>query len=127
MAALGLITAVGTPEHITGSVFRAARQAHRKHRTFAWLARHGHVASHHARQLAGDGEAEPSPTEALRGRGISLAELLEELRLLLRRHADATVGDRELDPAASVGDPARSQRDLTFLGELARIAEEVEQ
>jgi len=56
-----------------------------------------------------------------------LAELLEQLRLLLRGHADAAVGDRKLDPAASVGDPARLQRHLTFLGELARIAQQVEQ
>src|SRR6516162_3593956 len=105
----------------------APRQAHGEHRTFARLARHNHIAAHHARQLAGDGEPETSAAETLRGRGISLAELLEQLRLLLRRHADATVGDRELDPAASIGDPARSQRDLTFLGELAGIAQQVEQ
>src|SRR6516225_1176015 len=103
MAALGLITAVGTPEHITGSVFHAGRQSHRKHRTFAWLARHGDVAAHHARELAGDSKAEPRAAEALSGRGISLAELLEQLCLLLRRHADASVSDSELNPAASVG------------------------
>src|SRR5262245_26173757 len=31
---------------------RAARQAHREHRTLAGLARHCHVATHHARELA---------------------------------------------------------------------------
>src|SRR5262249_45375454 len=56
-----------------GGLWRAARQAHRKHRTFAQLARHGHVASHHARELAGDGKAEPRAAEALRGCGVSLA------------------------------------------------------
>src|SRR5262249_16316582 len=60
-------------------------------------------------------------------RGIGLAELLEQLGLLLRSHADAGVSDRELNPAASVGNSARPQPDLTFLGELAGIAEEVEQ
>jgi hypothetical protein len=30
----------------------AARQAHREHRALARLARHGHVAAHHARELA---------------------------------------------------------------------------
>ena len=59
------------------------RQPHRKHRTFARLARHRHVAAHHARELAGDGEAKPGAAEALRGRGVGLAELLEQLRLLL--------------------------------------------
>src|SRR6516164_6278805 len=90
-----------------GSWRLAPRQAHGEHRTFARLARHRDVAAHHARELAGDGEPEPSAAETLRGRGISLAELLEQLRLLLRGHADAAVGDRKLDPAASVGDPAR--------------------
>ena len=44
----------------------AARQPHREPRTFARLARHGHVAAHHARQFAGDGKAEPRPAVAAR-------------------------------------------------------------
>src|SRR5215471_2004613 len=110
-----------------GGLWRAARQAHRKHRTFAQLARHGHVASHHARELAGDGKAEPRAAEALRGRGVSLAELVEQLCLLLRSHANASVSDGELNPATSVGDPTRLQLDLTLFGELAGIAQQVEQ
>src|SRR5262245_31111354 len=106
---------------------RAARQAHREHRALARLARHRHVAAHHARELARESKAEPSAAEALRGRGIGLAELLEQLCLLLRRHANAGVSDRELDPIASIGHLARPQPDLAFLGELASIAEEVEQ
>ena len=47
---------------------RAARQAHCKSRAFARLARHCHVAAHHAGELAGDGEAQPGATEALRRR-----------------------------------------------------------
>src|SRR5262249_58406028 len=62
----------------------APRQAHGEHRAFAVLARHGHIAAHHARELAGDGKAEPRTAETLRGRGISLAELLEQFCLLLR-------------------------------------------
>src|SRR5262245_53332954 len=46
---------------------RAALQAHREHRALAWLARHRHVAAHHARELAGDGKAEPGAAEVLRG------------------------------------------------------------
>ena len=65
------------------------------------------IAAHHARELAGDGEAEPGAAEALRGRGIGLGELLEQLRLLLRRHADAGIGHGELDPVASVDHPSR--------------------
>src|SRR5215831_3026288 len=83
-----------------GGLWRAARQAHRKHRTSAQLARHGHVAAHHARELAGDGEAQTRAAEALSGRGVSLAELLEQLCLLLRRHANAGIDHRQLDPIA---------------------------
>ena len=45
---------------------RAARQAHREHRALARLARHGHVAAHHARELAREGKAEPRPAVAPR-------------------------------------------------------------
>src|SRR6516162_3749388 len=110
-----------------GSWRLAPRQAHGEHRTFARLARHRDVAAHHARELAGDGEAETGAAETLRGRDIGLSELLEQLGLLFGGHADAGVGDCELDPVATVSDPARPQSDLAFLGELAGIAEEIEQ
>src|SRR6516165_2744751 len=109
------------------SGWRAARQSHGEHRAFALLARHSHVAAHHARELAGDGEAATGSAEALRGRGISLAELLEQLRLLLRRHANASIRDGELDPVAAVNHPSRSQRDFALFGELAGVAQQVEQ
>src|SRR5262249_61351886 len=96
-----------------------ARQAYRKYSPLARLARHRHVAAHHACELAREGEAEPRAAEALSGRGIGLAELLEQLALLLRSHANAGVSDRELDPVATVGDPTRPQPNLAFLGELA--------
>src|SRR5262245_49526021 len=70
-----------------------ARQPHREHGALARLARHRHVTRHHARELAGDGKAEPRAAEALGGRGIGLAELLEQLGLLLRSHANAGVSD----------------------------------
>src|SRR5262245_42396462 len=85
-----------------GSWGFAPRQAHGEYRALAWLARHGHVAAHHARELAGDGKAEPRAAEALNGRSIGLAELLEQLGLLLRRHANAGVGDGELDEVAAI-------------------------
>src|SRR5262249_8209250 len=46
---------------------RSARQAHCKYRTFARLAPHRHIATHHARELAGDGKAETRAAVALRG------------------------------------------------------------
>ena len=66
-------------------MYRAAWQPHGEHRALARLARHRHVATHHARELAGDGEPEPRAAKLLRGRPIGLAELLEQLCLLLRR------------------------------------------
>src|SRR5262249_21301484 len=96
---------------------------HSEYRTLAWLARHSHVATHHARELAGDGKAESRAPETLCSRGIGLAELPEQLGLLLRRHADAGIGHGQLDPVASVCHPARPQRDLALLGELEGIAQ----
>src|SRR5262249_14434483 len=48
-----------------GSWRLAPRQAHSEHRAFAWLAPHGHVAAHHARELAREGKAETGAAEAL--------------------------------------------------------------
>src|SRR5262249_7708930 len=79
---------------LAGSWRLALRQAHGEHRAFALLARHGHVTAHHARELAGDGEAETGAAEAPRSRGIGLAELLEQLCLLLRCHANAGIDHR---------------------------------
>src|SRR5262249_22657030 len=103
------------------------RQTHYKHRTFAQFARRRHIATHHARELAGDGKAKTSAAEALRGRGIGLAELLEQLCLLFRRHADAGVGDGELDEVAAIAHLACRKVALARFGELAGIAEEIEQ
>jgi hypothetical protein len=87
----------------------APRQAHCEHRPLARLARHRHVATRHARELAGDGEAEPGAAEALRGGGISLAELLEQFRLLFRGQTYAGVGDGELDETAAIVRLARTE------------------
>jgi|SRR6516164_3500712 len=65
--------------------------------------------------------------EALSSRGIGLAELLEQLRLLLRGQADAGVGDGKLDEAAAIAHLACRKLDLARSGELAGIAEEIEQ
>src|SRR5262245_19909624 len=65
--------------------------------------------------------------ETLCSRGISLGELLEQLGLLRRRHADPGVGHGEPEPVASVCHPARLQRDLALLRELKGIAQQIEQ
>jgi hypothetical protein len=103
---------------------RADWQAHRKHRAFARAARHGHVAAHHAGELARDGKPEAGAAKALRGRSIDMtadqqAKLFEEFT--------AAVSYRELDPVAPVDYPPRPQLDFALLGELASIAQQIEQ
>src|SRR5262249_24865282 len=93
----------------------SARPTRGERGAFAGLTRDSHVAAHHARELAGNGEAKPGAAKLLGGRPIGLADLLEQLCLLLRCHADAGVSDRELNPVATVGDPARPPPDLPFL------------
>jgi len=105
----------------------AGGHPHRKYRAFARFARHGHVAAHHARELAREGKAQSSAAEVLRGRGIGLGELFEQLCLLLRSHADAGVGDSELDEGTAIAHLACRKLDLAFFGELAGIAQEIEQ
>jgi hypothetical protein len=104
------------------------RQVHGKDRALARLARHCHVAAHHTCELARDGEPEASPAEALGRRRIGLHEFLEQFALLFGGHADAGVGDSEIDPVATVSQhPARTQCHLTLFGEFAGIAEQIEQ
>src|SRR5262245_11097902 len=99
-----------------------AWQAHREYRALARLARHSHIAAHHACELAGDGKTETGAAETLRGGFIRLAELLKQFGLLLSRHADASIGEGHLNPVAAVPDPTCSQLDLAFFCKLAGIA-----
>jgi cation diffusion facilitator family transporter len=73
----GIVMAMRASAGRRGLRGRAARQTHCKDRTFAWLTRHSHIAAHHAREIAREREAEPRASEPVRGRGISLRELLE--------------------------------------------------
>src|SRR5262249_44400013 len=86
-----------------------------------------YVAAHHARELSRDRQAEASAAEALRGCLVGLAELVEQLGLLLRRHPNAGIGDRDLDPVAAVSQVACLKLDLAILRELAGIAQQVKQ
>ena len=52
------------------------------------------LAAHHARELAGDGEAETGAAVLPCGRRIGLSELLEQLGPLLRCHTDAGIDHR---------------------------------
>ena len=113
--------------HCLNVCARPSWQTDREYRPLARLTRHGHVAAHHACKLARDGESEAGAAEALRGRGIGLRELLKQLAHLLRRHADAAICHGKLDPAASVDKLSRLQLDLALLGELAGVAQQVEE
>jgi hypothetical protein len=106
---------------------RATRQAHREHRALARLACYGHVAAHHACELARESKAEPRPAVAARGQGICLGEFLEQFRLLFGGQADAGIRDGKLDPVASVGHLAHPQGDLALFRELTGIAQQIEQ
>src|SRR5260221_5596132 len=70
------------------SGWRATRQAYGEHRPFARFARHGHVAAHHAGELAREAKAEPRSAVAPRGQGIGLGEFLKKFRLLFGGQAD---------------------------------------
>src|SRR5262249_20282853 len=54
-------------------------------------------------------------------------ELLKQLGLLLGGHANASVRDGQLDEVAAIAHLACCKLDLARFGELARIAEEIEQ
>jgi hypothetical protein len=66
-----------------------------------------------------DGKAQAGAPEFPRGQGVRLSELGEQLRLLLRRHADAGIGDLKPDPVATAGNLSRQELDLS--------AQEIEQ
>jgi hypothetical protein len=51
----------------------------------------------------------PVPPNRCARRRLGLGKFFEQLRLLLRRHADPPVGDRKLDPLASIGRPYYSK------------------
>src|SRR5439155_15212723 len=69
----------------------------------------------------------PVPPNFCAVEASAVAELLEQLRLLLRGHADAGVGDGELDEVAAIAHLACRKFDFARFGELAGIAEEIEQ
>ena len=55
------------------------------------IARHRHVAAHHARELAREGKTEPCPAIAARGQGIGLGEILKQFRPLFGGQANAGI------------------------------------
>ena len=70
--------------------------------------------------------ARPSPVPPKRCAvvGLGLPELLEQLCLLLCGHADAGVGDRELDEAAAIAHLAETQQNLRLFDHLVGAREQ---
>ena len=112
---------------VSPELSRAAGQPGGKGRPLPSFACHSHVAAHHTCELARNGQTETCPAVLPSGRGIRLGEFFEQLRLLLRRHSDAGVRNRELYPRPLVDHFADKQCHLTLLCEFASIAQEVEQ
>src|SRR5262245_40057273 len=67
----------------------------RKRRAHSFLALHPDPPAVEFHKLPAQGEAQPRALDLLRGRP-HLAELLEDLLLILRGDADSRVGDRDL-------------------------------
>src|SRR5262249_32138713 len=84
---------------------------------------HPDAATVHFDDLLGNGEAKASSTFGLRIRGIDLMELLEDSRPFLLR--DARTGIHHADREVSI-DSFGGDADLTCIGELDRVADEIE-
>src|SRR6185436_7994107 len=66
-------------------------------RSFANFALHRDVPAHELAELAADGQAQSGAAVLLRRGNIRLLEGLEKFPQLLWRHADAAVGDHEVE------------------------------
>jgi len=107
---------------------RNTRQPDREGRAATDLAFHRDVAAHHLTEAFADREAEAGTAVFPRRRRISLGELLKQLAHLLRRHADAGIGDSDGDPIAAVFPRlARVNGNGAALRKLVGVAHEVEQ
>jgi hypothetical protein len=103
-----------------------ARQAHRKHRAFARLARHGHVAAHHACELAGDGKAEPRAAVAARCKGIGLRNSpLSRPSWVIVPISSTSVGadpEQDVDARAAMASSERGNQDQAAANRWARAS-----
>ena len=95
----------------------------------ARLARHTDFSAHQPDQLAGDHQAQAGAAETPGGRGIGLNEGGEELIEIGRRNSDAGIANHESHAhplAVPLLHPGR-HIDAPALGELHRIAEQIDQ
>src|SRR5262249_56776757 len=90
---------VKTPRHSVGRLFglgAEVRQRDGESGALAGLTLHRDVAPEQLAEMPGDRQAEASAAVFLRGRGVRLAERLEQTAELLLVHADTSV--RDCDP-----------------------------
>src|SRR5262249_19813052 len=89
---------------------------------------HFDVAAHHIAESPADHQTQTGASEPACDRGVSLAERSEQLVHLFRRDSDARVRDLENNLFAAYSRlPDHLQSDVSVLGELAGIAEQIEQ
>src|SRR5204863_8479594 len=84
-------------------------------------------AAHHLAELLGDGQPKAGTAIPTGCRAVGLGESVEDMLLLVQRDADAGIADLERYKrgAGLDGDRLDANRDLAFLGELDRIADQV--
>src|SRR5262245_4812506 len=97
-------------------------------RSDAQPAGYGDLAAHHPAQAAADRQSEAGSAEAACRRAVNLHEFAEQALDLLLAHADAGVLQSEDDPLGlAPAFAADVEPDLAGLGELRRVAEQVQQ
>src|SRR5690606_23555572 len=108
---------------------RVRWQGDREGGTLTWLTGDGDVAAHHLAEATRERESETGATVFPRRRRVGLRERLEEPAELLGGHADTGVRHAEDDAVAgnATGLPRHRERDGAALGELGRVAQQVEE
>src|ERR1039458_1184982 len=107
---------------------RMAGQPDGERRPLAQLALRAQRAAHHLAELAADRQSQARPAVFPRGGCIGLHERAVQPVQLLRAHADTGVRHPELHPVRAFAPGAPGlQTDQTVFGELAGVAQQVEQ
>jgi hypothetical protein len=128
---LSAITGPSAPQQtgcLLGGAFATAtiRGTDCKGRTTTGLALDRDVAPHHLAEPFADRQPKTRPAVLARRGGGSLRKLLEQLVHLLRRHADAGIGNRDRYPiAAALLSLTRIETDGAAISELVGVAHEI--
>ncbi len=101
------------------------RQGQREGAARSLAARHHDGAAEELGEGSGDREAEAGAAEAAGRGGVGLGEALEQPADLLGVHADSGIADREVQDRVRVA--CHRKADAAVLGELRRVAQEIDQ